>query len=363
MRIFLIIPTLRQGGAERVMSEFANEFSNQNYEVHLVLLGNAEDFYKITTSVTIHRLGFVNRGRLRKLIDEIKIFCKLRTLLSDYRPDAVLSFMTKYNIFTILAGSFLNLRIFISDRSNPLKKIPFYLSILQILTYRNATGIIAQTQLAQNVLKKRTGHRNIKVIPNPIKQVELFPEIKREKIILNVGRMVPEKGQKYLLEAFSKLKEKDWELVILGDGPLRNELEEQAKLLGITKNLHMPGTINNIDEWLAKSSIFAFPSVSEGFPNALAEAMSAGLSCVSFNCEAGVKDIIQHGKNGFLVNVRDIDALSVILKKMMDDKVLRDEIGLSASTIKRNLSLDRISREYLFFIVNPDGENCPANHK
>ncbi len=349
MKIFLVIPTLKQGGAERVMSEFANEFANQNHEVHLILLASAEDFYIIDDRITIHRMSYINRGKFRRTFDEMKVLFKLRSLLSFHRPDATLSFMDKYNVLTLLASCSLKLKVFVSDRSNPNKQISTFLSLLKVLTYRHAAGIIAQTSLAKEILEKNTRNKNIKIIPNPVKRVELFPQIKREKLIINIGRLVPEKGQEYLLEAFSKLNKPDWKLVILGEGPLHEELKTYCEDLNIENNVYMPGAVNNVDQWLAQSSIFAFTSISEGFPNALVEAMSAGLPCISFDCDAGPRDIIKDGVSGFLVPPKDVDELVVKLNELINKPDLRLSIGTKALEIKSKLDKEIIAERYVDF--------------
>lgn len=350
-KIFLIIPTLKQGGAERVISELANYFSDNGVDLHLVLLANAKDFYTINPNITVHRLGFVNDGRLKKILSELQVFIKLRLLLKKHRPDAVLSFMDKYNVFTILASRFLDLHVFVSDRSNPKLKLPLLLFILKKTTYRYATGIIAQTSLAKEIIESFTGNKNVRLISNPVKQVQLFPEIPREKIIINIGRMVPEKGQKYLIQAFAKLDVKDWQLVILGDGPLREDLERQVILLGLTDKVVMPGAVNDIDGWLARSSIFAFSSISEGFPNALVEAMAAGLPCVSFDCDAGPRDIIEHGINGFLVEEKNISALVQTIEDLINTPTLTT-VSKNAKFVRDNYSVNSIGQQYLDFLLN-----------
>ncbi len=214
-RLVIIIPTLYYGGAERVASELANEFAKRRKKVHLVLLTNSDIFYTLHPDIQMHKLGFRNNGKIQKIISEIQTFYKLRKLLKKQKPDAILSFMDKYNILTILASSFLKLNVFVSDRNNPKEKIPKHIAILKRFSYKYATGIIAQTNLAKDIIKKTLTNKNIEVIPNPLKSVQLYHEIKREKIILNVGRLVPEKGQKYLLEAFKKINIFDWKLVIL----------------------------------------------------------------------------------------------------------------------------------------------------
>ena len=349
MKILLVIPTIKQGGAERVITELANQWSLDNHEVHLILLAEADHFYKLDKRITVHQLGFKNLGKIQKVIAETKVFFKLRNLFKSERPDFVLSFMDKYNVLTILASRFLPIKIFISDRSNPNKKISAFLYLLKKGTYKFADGIIAQTSLAKDIIYKNFYNRNIKTIPNPIKQVMLYHEIKRENIIINVGRMVPEKGQKYLIEAFSKLRNSDWNLVILGDGPLRNDLEVQVNQFGLGDRIIMPGAVNDVDEWLAKASIFAFPSVSEGFPNALVEAMAAGLPVVSFDCDAGPRDIILDSINGFLVKNKDMNQLTKILQLLISDPRLRQKIGNQAKDISTKLDINLIANEYLEF--------------
>lgn len=352
LKIILIIPTLKQGGAERVMSELANEWAKTgDNDVHLILLTAGDLFYSLNDRVVVHRLGFENRNLLDKVKSEFQIFFRLRKLLKSLNPDFILSFMIKYNIFTLLASTFLNSRVFVSDRSNPQKKVPFLLSLLQKVTYKYATGIIAQTTLAKNVLEKSTKNKNVRVIPNPLRNVKLYPHLQRRKAIINVGRLIDAKGQAYLLQSFSKLSDKSWELIILGEGPLREELTNMTKELSIEGRVSMPGSKTNVDEWLAISSIFAFPSISEGFPNALVEAMAAGLPCVSFDCDAGPRDIIQNNKNGYLVNLKDTDLFKDKLEMLIKNDELRDGIGKEALSIRDSLEVEKIAMDYLTFCL------------
>lgn len=350
-RIALVIPTMTSGGAEQVMSQLANQWANQGLEVHLILLAKADKFYRIEKSVTIHQLGFENTGgKVKKVHSELTTFFQLRKLLKKLSPNTVLSFMTKYNAFTLIASLGLGLRVFVSVRSNPYKKLPFTITVLRKYFYRFASGIIAQTEEAKSVLKKETNHKNIEVIPNPVREVKLFPDMQRENIIINVGRMVPEKAQKFLLEAFAKIQNDDWKLVLLGDGPLRKDLEKQTQKLNISNKVIMPGVVDNVDEWLAKSSIFVLSSVSEGFPNALLEAMAAGLPCISFNCPVGPPDIIENGKNGFLVDIYDIENLQEKMEYLIENRNFRNKIIENINLDKH--SLDNISNQYLKAIIN-----------
>ncbi len=361
MKLILVIPTMQQGGAERVMSELANAWSSQLHEVHLVLLAKSENFYTINDNVIIHNLDFSHSGLFSKIISELNVFFTLRKILKQQQPNFVLSFMSKYNILTIFAASYLNVKVIVSDRSNPKIQLPFLVSFLRKATYKFADGIIAQTSLAKIILEKETGNRNIKVIQNPIKDILINENIKREKIILSVGRLVEEKGQKYLLEAFSKIKNTDWKVVILGDGPLLHPLKNQIEALGLKDKVIMPGAVNEIDNWLAKSSIFAFPSVSEGFPNALVEAMAAGLPCVSFDCDAGPRDIILDGKNGYLVPLKNIDIFVSRIEVLINNEELRSQLSIEAAMIANILSIEKIANDYLIFCIDSEKNEINCN--
>lgn len=356
MKFFLVIPTLKQGGSERVISELANYFYKNGIEVHLVLLVEAIDFYKVDDRVNIHRLGFSYKTKFDKILSQIMVYIKLRKLFKKNKPDAILSFMDKYNIFTLLASLFLGLNVFISDRSNPNIKLSFINKFLKMVIYPLSRGIVAQTSLAKDVLFDLTKHKNISIIPNPVKLIENDAFIKKEKIILNMGRLVPEKDQENLINIFSLINQKEYKLVILGEGPLRFKIEQKILQLGLEDRVIMPGAVYNVDEWLAKSTLFAFSSVSEGFPNVLVEAMSAGLPCVSFDCDAGPRDIINNGINGFLIDKGNNQLFAEKVNLLLSNKELIEELSLNATKVNEIYSMEKIGQKYLEFIINKDSK-------
>ena len=348
MKIFLVIPNLELGGAERVMSVLANQMILNNH-VEIILLTKDEIFYNLNDKIKIHQLDFENKGKIQKIISEIKTFIQLRKIIKKNKPNVVLSFLTKYNIFVLLATSFLNVKVFVSDRCNPRRNVGFIQNFLRNNLYKKADGIIAQTQLAKEILSKNTGNKNIKIIHNPISNITAFPYLEREKIILNIGRLIRVKGQEKLIESFIQLNRKDWKLIILGDGPQKNNLEQKIKELNAENNVILMGAVKNIEEYLAKSSIFVFSSLSEGFPNALAEAMISGLPCISFDCEAGPSEIIENNVNGILVEVNNYTLLKDKIELLMDNLELRNKLASNAPLIREKLNEIYITNEYLNF--------------
>lgn len=349
MKIILVTPLLNLGGGQRYISELANQWSSQGHEVSIIVLRSEEIFYSINKEVKIYELCYRYSGKFSKIFAGIELFFKLRKTINKIQPDFVLSILSTTNILTLLSTTFLPYKVFIEDVMSPLRKRSKLILLLRRILYKRATGIIALTNLAKEMLENETKHSNIRVISNPVSKFIVGENIKKEKIIINVGRLNAYKGQKYFLETCAKLKDSDWKFVILGEGELRNDLEKQAVELGITDSLTMPGAVKNVNDWLAKASIFAFPSVSEALPIALIEAMCAGLPCVSFDCVTGPSEMIEDGKNGYLVPVGDVELLTERLKELMHSPQLRKKFSKNAVKVREKFSIEKISKEILEF--------------
>jgi GalNAc-alpha-(1->4)-GalNAc-alpha-(1->3)-diNAcBac-PP-undecaprenol alpha-1,4-N-acetyl-D-galactosaminyltransferase len=352
-KIILVIPTLSQGGAERVMSELANEWACKGHIVKVILLAESDLFYILNPKIELINFGFVlhQRNIFFKILNQIIVAYKLRKQIKNSNSDFILSFMAKYNLFLLIVTAFIKVNLFISDRDNPKAATPRLIEIGRSLFYKYSKGIIAQTHLAKEILHTKTKNNNIRVIPNPIKEILVDSEIPKEKIILNVGRLVPEKGQHYLIEMMAKITQNDWKLIILGDGPLRVKLQNQINNLNLNNRVILEGVVDNVDEWLNKSSLFALSSVSEGFPNALLEAMQSGLACVSFDCDTGPRDIIVNGDNGYLVPLKDVDLFAQTIQKLIENIELRNQIGTNAKKISKNLNIGNVAQQYLNFCL------------
>ena len=215
--------------------------------------------------------------------------------------------------------------------------------------YKFADGVIAQTAEIKESVEKDTGNKKVRVIQNPVRSFHVDERLQREKIVLNIGALTTRKGQRFFIEACARINSPDWKFIILGEGELRTNLENLIKEYGVQDKVQLMGAVKNIDEWLLKSSIFVFPSVLEGLPNSLIESMSAGLACVSFDCETGPRDLINDGKNGFLVPVRDIDLLTLRISELMKSEELRKEFSKEAMKSTKKLHISYISQEVLDF--------------
>lgn len=330
-KICCVISSLGVGGMERVMSIIVNGFT-QKGEVHIILYGkNPKIFYLLDPRVIVHKPDFVFTNRIMGIL---RTFVFLRSEIKKIKPTAILSFGEDWNNFALLATRFLNIPIFVSDRASPYCQMSKIHKFLRIKLYPHAAGVILQTNKAKEIFSKLYKQSNFNVIGNPIQKLAIPANNKRENIIVSVGRLAKSKNYDRLIQLFNDLHRNDWKLIIVGgDTQKQNNMEllqKQIKSYGNPPNIILAGTQSNVNEYLLKSKIFAFTSSSEGFPNAIGEAMAAGLPVVSYDCVAGPSDMIEDGETGFLIPLFDDETFKQKLNMLLDDEELRSSMGEKA---------------------------------
>jgi len=353
MKILIISPSLKMGGIERSLSTLANFFADKGYQIFFISCQKSKPFYRLNNKIHLQEFSYLrSTGIINKFFFYYNLVWYLRKKTSEIKPDYVLSFGDVFNPLVLLALIGLKYSVFISDRTCPYFSYNNLVRFGQKMLYPLSTGFIAQTESAARYKKIQFKNKlNIKVISNAIKPVELFPDLNRQQQITYVGRLSKEKGVERLIIAFNKIKNKNWKCVLAGDGPEKIKLQNLVKILGLDEKVIFLGLIKDIDRLLASSSIFVLPSFREGFPNALVEAMSAGLPSICFD-SIPYQDLIIDGYNGFVVNDNQIEDLTKIIDKLVDNEGLRLEIGENAMEIGRRLNVDVIGREYINFFHN-----------
>lgn len=348
-RICLVLPSLSVGGMERVMIELSSHIYTQKQDqVFFVLLTKSKWFYSPLKGVDVYEPDFTYKKQ-NKIFFALKTALYFRRIIRSLNPQVILSFGEYWNSFVLLSLLGLKFQVYVSDRCNPSKSLGFLHDSLRKILYPRARGVIAQTAKAKKIFYNLKLNSHIIIIGNPVRLIDKQGE-KKEKIILSVGRLIKSKNMDRLIEIFERINDPSWQLVIVGGdikgGTNLEKLRKKSEELKSYKRINLVGPIQNIDEYYYKSSIFAFMSVSEGFPNVIGEAMSAGLPVVSYDCMAGPSDLIQDGVSGFLIREGDEKTFEMRLRELMNDDEKRLKFGNNSKKIINRFSVPDISEQF-----------------
>jgi GalNAc-alpha-(1->4)-GalNAc-alpha-(1->3)-diNAcBac-PP-undecaprenol alpha-1,4-N-acetyl-D-galactosaminyltransferase len=342
---------------ERVMSELANYFCQKpGIEVHLVLYGiDREIFYKLSKSIIIYKPTFVFSSTLRTY-STLRTMSWLRKTIKRINPCTVLSFGELWNSFVLLSMLGLKFPVFVSDRCQPNKSLALIHDRLRKWLYPRAAGVICQTETARRLYQKMFRHKNFIVIGNPIRFIKSNSSIQKENIILSVGRLVKTKHHDELIRIFAELDLIGWKLIIVGDDALKQDnnalLQQLINDLGMQDKVELAGKRKDVEDYYNRAKIFAFTSSSEGFPNVIGEAMSAGLPVIAYDCVAGPRELIQHGQTGFLTNLHNTEDYQNKLKLLIEDKELREQMGIAGQEKVKQFATGRIAEKFQKIILS-----------
>ena len=298
-RVAFVINSLSGGGAERVMSTLlrASVTERSECDITLMLLDREKPAYEVPDWVEIVQLD-CRHSLLRSLTSLTAAFRRLR-------PDITVSFLTRANVANVAAASLLGIPAIISERVNTSSHLSqgsgaALAKLLVKWSYPKARKVIAVSPGVADDLHRLFGvpESRISIISNPIDIDEIrkqagedVPELADEPYVAAMGRLVPNKNFRMLIEAFA-LSGLDGRLLILGEGPERAALQRQIDTLGLPGRVIMPGFAANPFPALRRAALFVLPSNAEGFPNALLEAMSVGVPVISTNCLSGPAEVL-----------------------------------------------------------------------
>jgi N-acetylgalactosamine-N,N'-diacetylbacillosaminyl-diphospho-undecaprenol 4-alpha-N-acetylgalactosaminyltransferase len=313
-KLSILIYSLAGGGAERVVSILLHEL-NEQYDITLVLMRNKID-YEIPKDTRIYFLEDSNpyEHGIKKLLKLPLLGFKYKKFCKDNRIDISLAFMNRPSYVAIISKIFGNrIRNIISERTTPsmmyqqdniLSKIS---KILIKKLYPKADIIIANAEGNRLDLINKFDIDSNKIITIPnLFDLEKIEKLSMEAVrninfnkftFVSVGRLDKGKNHRLMIDAFSKINNRDSQLIILGEGNQRSSLEKQIKGLGLENRVFLMGFDNNPYKYFSKSNIFLFSSNYEGFPNVLVEALACGLPVISTDCKSGPREILSPTSN------------------------------------------------------------------
>jgi glycosyltransferase involved in cell wall biosynthesis len=345
----------------------------------------ARGFNQIGIDSDVVVLNATEKGRLQYPDVRVVSLDAKRTILSvqqtmryirEQKPDVIFPMPWYFNVIAIWARALTrsqtkivigehnicSLEAAIEHKNNP--RIRYILPILMRYTYPHGDGLIGVSQ--DTITDLLTNFKIPPVIPmqaiaNPI-DPERIQKLSVEPldhpwfqdseipVVLTVARLAKQKQLDVLLRAFAQVvKTLPARLLILGEGPLRAELEHLCQDLGIETSVAMPGFDHNPYRYMSRCGAFVLASAWEGCPIALQESMACGAAVIVNDAPGGSKDVVEHGKSGMLVPNGDVDALAIGITKLLSDRPLQQHYQQQAKQRSQDFHYLKISQQYLEF--------------
>ena len=286
---------------------------------------------------------------------------RLRELLQQQRPKRVLALLTKTNILCAAAVWDLPIHLVVSERNDPrLQQLDRLWSRLRSVYYRRADVVTANTEGVLEALQAMGPWQRLALLPNPLpgglSLQDSYQPSDHQREVLAVARLVPQKGLDVLIRAFASLPlsvRDGWCVTLVGDGPERQTLEELATDAGLRDVIRFEGFRSDPLVFMRRASIFALPSRFEGMPNALLEAMAAGLPSVVSDASPGPLEMVSDGQQGLVVPSEDVIAFAAALQRLMLDRDLRHRCGVAARSTLRALDWDVVESHWRSVLALP----------
>ena len=350
--IIFITASLGKGGAERVVTELANHLSDNGFEIKIIILCYDEIVYELDDRVKI-----INLAKEIKINNGLDLLFKRAHVLRNYikntctKNEVYIAFQDYVANISCLAMIGLKNFLVVSERNDPLKST-LANKILKKILYFRANGFVFQTEDAKSCFSKRIRNRST-VIANPIRRdLPKIEKVNRNKEIIAVGRLTSQKNHIFLVKAFEKiiLDYPDATLVIYGEGEIKDKIDNFILIHGI-KNVRIMNFTNEIHSKIADANIFVMPSIFEGMPNSLMEAMAIGVPVIATNCRCGgPRELIEDSKYGVLINVNDEKALVESIIKIFNDQEYSENLRAAEQERMQSYLIDEISNKWIEFI-------------
>lgn len=351
MRILFVTFALAYSGAGKMIAFLANYVAEQGYDTVIYVQEKEGCHYNMHPKIEII---YEKKYYTNYITRHFQQTIQLRNRVAEIRPDVIVSFNTNQNAMAVVAAAGRGIPVIVSERGDPYQYTNIIAKIKTAIINR-ASGGVFQTHKALEYYGKSLQSRSI-VIANPA-VIQKYPQVdidSRLNEIAFVARLdIHQKRQDLALKAFSKIAEKNPDLVLAfyGDGPDELKLKELAIELGISNQVIFYGLQKNIPQKIRKSKMFLLTSDFEGMPNALIEAMAVGLPCVSTDCSpGGAAELINNYENGIIVPKENIEELVNAIDWILNNPEKAQQMGLEAMKIIDRLNPEGIYGQWLSYI-------------
>lgn len=354
--LMLMTPMLHQGGFERVAVQTAR-LMEPYFRVFILIFSDRDIAYDISGLEIVNISMDVKKGKLRKLLNMFRRARAVRKVRKERRPDYVYSFGPSANLVNVFSK--------VKDGGKTVLGLRNYTDVEEThkmrLFVKRADLIISCSVPIDRAVREVYGGRNTAVQYNMVDVEKIrrealegdaeLPFGEDRRILISVGREADQKGFWYMIKAFSLIHRElpDTALVIVGAGKF-TDYRKLADDLGISDSVYFSGVTKTPYRYMKRGSLYLLTSLTEGFPNALVEAMALGLPCVCSNCMTGPAEILSdagdYGKNEVIYGKYGILTPPLTEGKDLDPSVMTDSERLYAKTVTDLLSDDKMMEEY-----------------
>jgi GalNAc-alpha-(1->4)-GalNAc-alpha-(1->3)-diNAcBac-PP-undecaprenol alpha-1,4-N-acetyl-D-galactosaminyltransferase len=359
MQLTLVSATLSCGGAERVLVLLAEGFLRQGHDVAVVTLsGKENDFYQLPPGVKRIALDVMQQSPylLAAVKNNFYRLLQLRSAIQSLQPDAVISFVAHTNIVTVLSLQATGYPVIVTEHCDVgMKYVGAIWEKLRRITYPRAAKVVCVSQGVASAfewvpVEKRSVIYNPLVIRENLQAEAHLPQSidMQKQWIVAIGRLTYQKGFDLLISAFGQIATRfpEWQLIILGEGELRQELEAYVAKLGLSHQIVLPGVVHNPFAILRKAKFLTMASRFEGFPMVHGEALACGLPVVCTDCPSGPREIVRDRIDGILVPNGDVTALAQAMQRLMTDETARQQLASRAPEVSARFSLESVMRKW-----------------
>ncbi len=364
----MVVSTLNAGGAERAVVNMANAWTARGWRPTILTTSQRGRpvAYALDPNVIHRDIGWrrdpnddeMDRASLDAilgvldlsdppydlLLADIVLLVMLRRAIQMTAPEAVVSFGDVMNIRMLVATSGLSFRRYVSERCDPERTSIGVLEPLRRRFYLDADGVAAQTDAAARHFERFNAR--CRVVPNMVLPPQSSPRRPSNgtRTLVTFGRLVAFKRLQIVIRAFAHIADRhpQWRLDIWGEGDQRGFLEGLIERLGAGDRIRLRGHARDGHAVLRQADLFAMTSSTEGFPNALCEAMACGAVPVVVDCGAGVRTIVRDGVDGLLVPGEGSELFASFLDRLMRDDDERLRLAARAPEVVDRFSVDRI---------------------
>lgn len=326
MKILFVVRSIGLGGAAKQLALTANALAESGHQVGVFTYDWTERNALLSDKVEYIPVAKVSKGKVEEYLRTPFI---IRKAIKQFRPDVTVSWRTNCGCFTVLGAIGLPTKVVFSERTDPFMETSMALKIAGWVCNFSDGGVF-QTENAKNYYK-RLAKKSV-VIPNPFQYPKVLPEIRsweeRDREIAMPARFfLVQKRHDVLFDMFKIVVKShpEYKLALYGDGEDREKVKGLVKEKGIEESVIFKGVVADVVDAIKDSKLLVLSSDYEGIPNVILEAFAAGVPVVTTDCSpGGARVLIDDGKEGYIVPIRDSKALAEKAIRVLEDKQIAE---------------------------------------